>query len=95
MQYPCYPSSAQGAVQNQTITASSATLTNPFGSQTRQVLVGATVLCYVVIGPGTPTVSTSTGTLIQPSVFYCFKCSPGETLAVIGTSGTISCTELS
>jgi hypothetical protein len=91
---PKSSSSRQGTSQNITIGASSTALATAFGSQTFQVLLVTTTACNFRIGDGTPT-AVATDTYLPPNFPLYFTVTPGQKVAVIGTTGTLSVTEIS
>jgi len=90
---PKSSSSRQGVSQGITIAASS-TASTAFGSQTFQVLLSTTTACNFRIGDGTPT-AVATDTYLPPNFPLYFTVTPGQKVAVIGTTGTLSVTEIS
>jgi hypothetical protein len=85
-----------GTVQNAAYAASSAAITNPVSSQTYKVRLVATTDCYVKIGDGTPTATTSDAYLPALSVEY-FTITPGQKVAAVRVmvDGTLNVTEVS
>lgn len=90
------PSSRQGVSQNVAIGAASAAVTNPFGTETFQILLVATSACHVRIDSGTPT-AVATDTLLPANFPLYFTVTPGQKVAVIQdiAAGNLSVTELS
>ena len=88
------PSSRQGTTQSLSVSTTSAAST-AFGSQTFQVMLVPTALCYVVVG-NSPVATTSSTPLPVNRPMY-FTCTPGQQVAAITSSGTatLSITELS
>lgn len=93
--YLAVPSFFQGAVQNVTTSATSA-VSSAFGSETQQILlVTSAAGCFVLIGNGAITASTSNGTYLPPNYPVPFKVNPGQVVAAVTTSaGTLNVTEL-
>jgi hypothetical protein len=75
--------------------ASSATATNPFGSQTYQVRLAATAACHYRIGNGTLTAVAADPLLPAGAIEYVMV-NPGESIAAIQDSagGNLTITEL-
>lgn len=94
--FPKKNASRLGTTQSAAFTSSSAQVTNPFGSQTYQVRVVATSACFIKIGNGTLTATTSDVYLPAGVVDYVIV-TPGESIAAIqaSASGTLYVTEMS
>lgn len=106
--YPKASSSRQGVSQNVAFAASggaSAAVTNPFGTETYQIMLTVSGTGFVAgtggvrvrIDSGTPT-ATATDTFIPTGVIAYFTVTPGQKVAVIGNDagvGNLSVTELS
>jgi hypothetical protein len=98
--FPKQPASRQGVTQSLAIGGASATLPNPFGSETYQVRLAATVPCfYLITENANPVAASATNAAFLPANWVEHVIvSPGEKLTVIeatGTGGTLSVTEVS
>jgi hypothetical protein len=78
--------------QKITISGTSAAST-AFGSQTYQIRVAADTVCNIRIGDGTPTAVASDSLLPANWPEY-FTVTPGQAIAVIGTTGNLYVTEI-
>jgi hypothetical protein len=97
-----YDAARLGATQTVAYTATSAGITNPFGTQTRRIRLVANAACHVRIGDGAQTATTSDPYLPSGWVDYVVV-QPGQSLAVIraatdglvtATNGTLNVTEM-
>jgi hypothetical protein len=97
-----YDAARLGTTQTIAYTATSAGITNPFGSQTRRIRMVANSACHVRIGDGAQTATTSDPFLPSGWVDYVVV-TPGQSLAVIraatdglvtATNGTLNVTEM-
>lgn len=86
--------SAVGVPVSTTFVPGASAATPAFGAQTRHIRVcnGGTV-AFINIGDGTPTASSSSMVMGTNLVEY-FQVNPGQKLAVFGTGGTLSVTEV-
>lgn len=95
--YPKQQASRPGTSQDITTGASSATLANPFGSETYQVRLSATAAVrYRVVESGGGT-AVATDTLLPGGVVEYIVVSPGQKIAAIQDSaaGKLNVTEMS
>ena len=94
--FPKKNASRLGTTQSAAFTATSAQVASPFGSQTYQVRVVATSACFIKVGNGTLTATTSDVYLPGGVIDYVIV-TPGESIAAIQASagGTLYVTEMS
>lgn len=91
-----WQSSSRFGIQNNVAIATTSTsaVSSAFGAQTRQIRVAAVAACYMKIGPGVTT-ATSSDALVSPNWPEYITVNPNDKIAVFSpTIQTVSVTEI-
>ncbi|MDE5451324.1 hypothetical protein GWE18_00340 [Bradyrhizobium sp. CSA112] len=91
------PSSRPGTSQDITTGAASATLANPFGSETFQVRLCTTTTCRYRVVEAAGGTAVATDTLLHPDQLEYITVTPGQKIAAIQetAAGKLNVTEMS